>query len=425
MLSPFFNGALDSGFFCLAVHSAENIVYCIHGTEIGHKENPMNETIGMIIRRLRKEKNFTQEELAEQLGVTAQAVSKWENGTGMPDISQIVPLATVFGVSTDVLFGRAGIRDQEEIEKRLAVIFRYSDAVEGNEAAEGLKILDMYRDLLKDYPNHPTILLNAASFGDMLTEYYADGLRDLVGQTGVDSILQECIRWNEIVVKYASGISDTLSGKRNLMHIYARLKRFEEAYALAMELPEDINETRDIRMAELKWEAGDQEQQRILHCRNIDHLAQALYHQAVMLGNLYKDTGAFEDALTCYTFGRGMVQSLFSKDGYCPPFAYNGYTLFTFPAVCLEKLGRTEEALDLLEESVEFHITQAKHYNKRTTVETPLLRDNTYSYGFEGTAEYSKTRMKDAVCAPCLSALSQHPRYKALVHRVEEIMAEK
>ena len=55
----------------------------------------MAETMGQIIKRLRKERNFTQEELAEQLGVTFQAVSKWENDTGMPDISQVVPLASV------------------------------------------------------------------------------------------------------------------------------------------------------------------------------------------------------------------------------------------------------------------------------------------------------------------------------------------
>ena len=49
----------------------------------------MKETMGQIIRRLRKERNLTQDELAEQLGVTFQAISKWENDTGMPDISQI------------------------------------------------------------------------------------------------------------------------------------------------------------------------------------------------------------------------------------------------------------------------------------------------------------------------------------------------
>ncbi len=50
----------------------------------------MAETMGQIIRRLRKEKNLTQEELAEQLNISAPAVSKWENDTSMPDISQEV-----------------------------------------------------------------------------------------------------------------------------------------------------------------------------------------------------------------------------------------------------------------------------------------------------------------------------------------------
>ena len=71
----------------------------------------MHETMGQIIKRLRKERGLTQESLAERLGVTFQAVSKWETDAGMPDVSQIVPLANAFGVRTDVLFGLEG-RDE-------------------------------------------------------------------------------------------------------------------------------------------------------------------------------------------------------------------------------------------------------------------------------------------------------------------------
>ena len=71
-------------------------------------------SMGQIIKDLRKKNGFTQEELAERLGVTYQAVSKWENGTGMPDISQVVPLASIFKVSTDVLFGIADTTENEE-----------------------------------------------------------------------------------------------------------------------------------------------------------------------------------------------------------------------------------------------------------------------------------------------------------------------
>ena len=66
----------------------------------------MNETMGNIIMRLRKENDLTQEQLANGLGITYQAVSKWETGVSSPDISMLPLLADIFDVSIDELFGR-------------------------------------------------------------------------------------------------------------------------------------------------------------------------------------------------------------------------------------------------------------------------------------------------------------------------------
>ena len=68
------------------------------------------QTIGTTIAKLRKEKNVTQEELASKVGVSSQAVSKWENG-GMPDADLLPRIADFFEVSIDTLFGR-NIKDQ-------------------------------------------------------------------------------------------------------------------------------------------------------------------------------------------------------------------------------------------------------------------------------------------------------------------------
>ena len=61
------------------------------------------ESFGDRISFLRKLKELTQAQLAEKLGISAQAVSKWESGLSCPDIMMLVPLADIFGVSTDVL----------------------------------------------------------------------------------------------------------------------------------------------------------------------------------------------------------------------------------------------------------------------------------------------------------------------------------
>lgn len=63
------------------------------------------QNIGIQIAKLRKEKNITQDELAKNLDISAQAVSKWENG-GAPDLELLPRIADYFGVSIDYLFGR-------------------------------------------------------------------------------------------------------------------------------------------------------------------------------------------------------------------------------------------------------------------------------------------------------------------------------
>ena len=63
----------------------------------------MNESIGNRISKYRKEKGLTQEELAAKLGVSSQAVSKWENDASCPDISLLPQLCRTLGITTDEL----------------------------------------------------------------------------------------------------------------------------------------------------------------------------------------------------------------------------------------------------------------------------------------------------------------------------------
>ena len=62
------------------------------------------KTIGKKIKQLRRDKGLSQNELAEVLGVTGQAVSKWESDTSQPDIGLLPDLAAYFGVAIDDLF---------------------------------------------------------------------------------------------------------------------------------------------------------------------------------------------------------------------------------------------------------------------------------------------------------------------------------
>ena len=86
-----------------------------------------HKRIGAFIAQCRKEKNLTQIQLAELLGITNQAVSKWENGRGMPDMSLLQPLCDVLGISLNELFSGEHISAEEykgKAEENISKLFK-------------------------------------------------------------------------------------------------------------------------------------------------------------------------------------------------------------------------------------------------------------------------------------------------------------
>ena len=73
--------------------------------------------IGKFIAKLRKEKKMTQQELAEKLHVTDRAVSNWENGRRMPDVSLFKPLCATLGITINELMSGEKILPQKMVPR--------------------------------------------------------------------------------------------------------------------------------------------------------------------------------------------------------------------------------------------------------------------------------------------------------------------
>lgn len=111
----------------------------------------MAMTIGEKIKTLRKSKELSQESLANALGVSFQAVSKWETNITVPDISLIPPIASFFGVSIDEIFDYNVLENEKRVDSicREAACYRLSDPIR----AEAI-----LQEGLKQYPANETIL---------------------------------------------------------------------------------------------------------------------------------------------------------------------------------------------------------------------------------------------------------------------------
>lgn len=112
--------------------------------------------IGEVIRKHRKIKNLTQEEMANRLGVTAPAVNKWENGNSFPDIMLLAPIARLLEISLDTLLSFREELSKEEIES----IVREMYAMMITESYE--ESFQWAKQKIEMYPNCEQMILQLA-----------------------------------------------------------------------------------------------------------------------------------------------------------------------------------------------------------------------------------------------------------------------
>ncbi len=125
----------------------------------------MDLNIGNTIANLRRQKGLTQEQLAQMVGVSTPAVSKWETGASYPDITLLSPVARALGTNVDTL-----LCFSPELSDDQAAAFAAELAAIAKKEG-GLRALTRMRELLHTYPENPALLLHTAS---VLTQFPAE-----------------------------------------------------------------------------------------------------------------------------------------------------------------------------------------------------------------------------------------------------------
>ena len=149
----------------------------------------MELDIGNKIKNLRRQKDISQEVLARHLGVSFQAVSKWESGMTMPDITLIPAIASFFGVSIDELFDY----NHYVVEKKVEEIVNASCAYRGMDDARCEEIL---REGLKKYPGND-VLLNCLIYSIPVPERSDEVIsicKSLIEGAGEDDVRYDACR---------------------------------------------------------------------------------------------------------------------------------------------------------------------------------------------------------------------------------------
>ena len=213
-------------------------------------------SFGQRLKLIRKEAQITQAELSEKLMVSVQAISKWECDNTMPDISQIVPLAAILGVTTDCLLG-VGVdenADREKLHKEIEAVYDNVEyAYEVRDKNPDYICYKLYHEYIKKYPLDYEAKYRCAC---CIYGFLYDARRYFFELE--DSLYNEAVHLLTTVINYDRDTTRLLDAKGMLIKLYVYREDFTKAEAVAEGLPR-LGNIRSIAEIEIYSKKDDQE----------------------------------------------------------------------------------------------------------------------------------------------------------------------
>ena len=194
----------------------------------------MELMIGNKLKELRRNRDLTQEEVAAHIGISYQAISKWERGDGYPDITMLPTLANYFGVSVDELIGMDKI---SSIQKLDGINKKWQ---ENRALGSHKENVELMRNALKIYPNNALLLMQLSCSLERL-----DGT-----EKEKKEYLKESIMLHEQILKYCDDSEIRGAALCNLSDAYYRYGDYEKAVEYATKLP-NLYKTRETALVRI------------------------------------------------------------------------------------------------------------------------------------------------------------------------------
>lgn len=371
----------------------------------------MSQSIGKTIRNLRKERNLTQEELAELLNISSQAISKWENEAGLPDISQIVPLASVFGVTTDRLFGLSGSNEQADVDKLIEELHTKSKNLEIDDYEEYKQKIEV----LKQYPHNFSLLYSCFLNGSLLlrTEW-----QETLSKEEQKTIYNECIRQSNVIFSYCTQTHIIINTKKELIELLIAKGEQEKALKLINELPKSITNISDIALSHFLIQNNEWDNTIKTCQKNIYELLGELSNQGHLLVRSYMKNGDYVKAESVCLSLLDLIKTIFRNQTYTPPFHLE-QSLYRFLAICEIKKNNETRAVSYLESMYEYTLCQAKEFQKTAYVKTPLL--DTYKMDYNYPNYEPKEILLDNFSKECFKPLANNPTFQMLKEKIQKL----
>ena len=197
----------------------------------------MKLTLGEKIKELRKRDGRKQEDLANALGVSNQAVSRWEKDGSYPDMELIPAIANYFNISIDELFGYS-----KEREDKLKRILKKAEKTI-NEQGDMTECVEMLRSAAEEFPSEPKVYMNLGFALDLLgwqkhgaRSYTKDGSDYAFEDTEYNS---QNVYWQEALRAYEKALTLDISAEdrdvltQRMVLYYAKMGYFDKANTLA------------------------------------------------------------------------------------------------------------------------------------------------------------------------------------------------